>query len=75
MTTQPIPIRPPVEPVPEPSELDVSVLIPVKDEAESVGDLAARVAAVLERLGKTFEIIFVDDGSRDGTHERVREAR
>lgn len=75
MTTQPIPIRPPVEPVPEPSELDVSVLVPVKDEAESVGELSARVAAVLERLGKTFEIIFVDDGSRDGTHERVREAR
>jgi glycosyltransferase involved in cell wall biosynthesis len=75
MSSQPIPIRPPLEPVPAPSELDVSVIVPVKDEAESVAELVTRVAAVLERLGKTFEIIFVDDGSRDGTHSRVREAR
>jgi len=75
MTSQPIPIRPPVETAPEPLELDVSVLVPVIDEAETVGELSARVAAVLERLGKTFEIIFIDDGSRDGTPARVREAR
>jgi glycosyltransferase involved in cell wall biosynthesis len=75
MTSQPIPIRPPVETSPEPSELDVTVIVPVRDEEDSVGELAARVAAVLERLGKSFEIVFVDDGSGDGTPKRVREAR
>ena len=75
MTSQPIPIRPPVETSPEPSELDVTVIVPVRDEADSVAELSARVAAVLERLGKSFEIVFVDDGSGDGTSKRVREAR
>jgi glycosyltransferase involved in cell wall biosynthesis len=75
MTSQPIPIRPPVETSPESSELDVTVIVPVRDEADSVGELSARVAGVLERLGKSFEIVFVDDGSGDGTPKQVREAR
>src|SRR5688500_18627089 len=61
-------------PVPEPRELEVSVLIPVLDEESTVADLAARVAAVLDRLGKPFEVVFVDDGSRDSTAARLREA-
>ena len=74
MSGQPIPIRP-LEPSPEPAELDVSVIVPVRDEAETVETLASRVADVLDRLGKSFEIIFVDDGSGDGTPARVRDAR
>jgi glycosyltransferase involved in cell wall biosynthesis len=74
MSSQPIPIgRPAAQPQPE--ELDVSVLVPVLNEADTVGELAARVAAVLEGLGRSFEIVFVDDGSRDATPQRVREAR
>lgn len=76
--TQPVPLsRPaPAPPAPEPApEVEVSVLVPVLDEAESVRELASRVAAVLEALGKSFEIVFVDDGSSDGTSQRVREAR
>ena len=53
---------------------DLSVLIPVLDEAGSVGELAARIAGVCDARGLSFEIVFVDDGSRDGTAERVREA-
>jgi glycosyltransferase involved in cell wall biosynthesis len=75
MSSQPIPIRTPVELSPEPSELEVSVLVPVRDEAATVGELAARVASVLDELGKSFEILFIDDGSRDGTPARIREAR
>jgi glycosyltransferase involved in cell wall biosynthesis len=55
-------------------EVEVSVIVPVLDEAESVLPLAAAVAGVLDRLGRRFEIIFVDDGSRDPTPQRVREA-
>jgi glycosyltransferase involved in cell wall biosynthesis len=66
--------KPPV-PTPAPEEVDVSVLVPVLNEAETVLELSTRVAEVLERLGRTFEIIFVDDGSSDGTPARVRQAR
>src|ERR1700694_5255582 len=59
---------------PAAAELDISVLVPVLDEAETVEELGARVAAVLDGLGSRFEVVFVDDGSRDGTAERVRAA-
>lgn len=54
--------------------VDVSVLVPVLDEAETVEELARRVSAVLDDLGRTYEIVFIDDGSRDQTVERVRAA-
>ncbi len=68
---------PPLDPTPEATgeALDVSVIVPVLNEAESVGELAARVSRVLGELGRSFEIVFVDDGSRDGTAEAVRLAR
>jgi len=55
--------------------VELSVVVPVLDEAETVRELAERVAAVLDAAGRSFELVFVDDGSRDGTAERVREAR
>jgi glycosyltransferase involved in cell wall biosynthesis len=57
-----------------PDELDISVLVPVLDEEATVDELGERVAAVLAGVGSSFEIVFVDDGSRDGTAERVRAA-
>ena len=54
--------------------LDVSVVVPVLDEAETVQTLAQQILTVLDELGKTGEVVFVDDGSGDGTVERVREA-
>jgi glycosyltransferase involved in cell wall biosynthesis len=57
-----------------PAEVDVSVLVPVKDEEATIQELASRVVAVLDRLGRSFELIFVDDGSADGTIKRIREA-
>src|SRR5947209_9908927 len=64
----------PSEEPPGEIELEISVLIPVLDEAETVLTLAAEVAGVLDRLGRSFEIIFIDDGSGDGTPLQVREA-
>jgi glycosyltransferase involved in cell wall biosynthesis len=78
MSTQPVafpqatvPVAPSEE---RQAEVEISVLIPVLDEAETVLTLAEQVAGVLDRLGKSFEIIFVDDGSADGTPLKVREA-
>ena len=46
--------------------LELSVVIPVKNEAGNAGPLAAEIHAVLAG-GRTYEIIFVDDGSTDTT--------
>lgn len=54
--------------------LEVSVIVPVLNEAGTVRELAGRVAEVLDRLGRRFEILFVDDGSSDETRQRVKEA-
>lgn len=43
----------------------ISVVIPIYNEAENLPDLVARVGDALERTGKPFELICVDDGSRD----------
>ena len=51
----------------------VSVVIPVYNEVESVRPLADRVLAVMSSFGRSFEIIFVDDGSRDGTHQALQD--
>lgn len=50
----------------------LSVVIPVFDEAESLGPLWAELHPVLEGLGRPYEVIFVDDGSRDGSREILR---
>jgi glycosyltransferase involved in cell wall biosynthesis len=71
-TTMPAPAAAAARPLPD--EPEVSVLIPVLDEADTVAPLAAAVAAALDRLGRRCEIVFVDDGSRDATALRVREA-
>ena len=73
--SQPVPFNKPPVLTPAPEEVEISVLVPVLDEAETVQELARRVADVLGRLGRSFEIVFVDDGSSDGTPGKVREAR
>jgi glycosyltransferase involved in cell wall biosynthesis len=45
----------------------ISVVIPVRDEEDSVGPLLGEIAAALEPLGQAWEVVFVDDGSTDGT--------
>jgi glycosyltransferase involved in cell wall biosynthesis len=74
MPTEPLHLEAPVGAV-ELAPIDISVVVPVLDEADSVLELAERVAAVLDAAGRSFEILFVDDGSRDQTVARVREAR
>src|SRR5581483_6398525 len=51
----------------------VSVVIPVYNEAENLEALFARLTAVLDRLKEPYEIIFVDDGSRDTSGAYLRQ--
>jgi len=45
--------------------MDISVVIPLYNESPSLRDLFSALKAHLESLGKSYEIIFVDDGSTD----------
>jgi glycosyltransferase involved in cell wall biosynthesis len=47
--------------------LDLSVVVPLFNEEESVRPLYAAILAGVEPLGVSFEIVLVDDGSRDDT--------
>ena len=46
----------------------ISVVVPVRDEEHTVAELHEQLAAALEGRGDPWEVVFVDDGSRDGTH-------
>lgn len=54
---------------------DLSVVIPVYNEETSLSPLWAELREVLERLGIAFEVVFVDDGSRDRSAEIIRSFR
>ena len=57
-----------------PAPIELSVVIPAYNEAARVGDTVRRILDYLERRGKSFELLLVDDGSRDGTLQAGREA-
>ena len=46
----------------------ISVVVPVRDEQRSVAPLYDELAAALEGEDERWEVVYVDDGSRDGTH-------
>src|ERR671915_1860646 len=50
---------------------DVSVVVPIYDEEETVEELYRRAVAALDAAGIAFELIFVDDGSGDGTFQKL----
>jgi glycosyltransferase involved in cell wall biosynthesis len=50
---------------------DVSVVIPFFNEEENVAPLLEELYGSLRKLGRSFEVIGVDDGSRDGTFARL----
>ena len=55
--------------------MKLSVVIPVFNEAPSLRALHQRLARTLEKLGQAYEIIFVDDGSRDESASVLRALR
>jgi undecaprenyl-phosphate 4-deoxy-4-formamido-L-arabinose transferase len=54
---------------------DISVIIPVFNESPNIRELYDGVIAALEPLEKTFEVVFIDDGSSDGSFEILKELR
>jgi len=52
--------------------VDLSIVIPVYNEAENLPILWPEIREVLAPTGLRYEVIFVDDGSRDGSAEIVR---
>ncbi len=53
----------------------VSVVIPLYNEDESLAELHARLTEVLEKHARLHELVFVDDGSTDGSLGTLRELR
>jgi len=51
----------------------LSLVIPAYNEEESIPLLYEKLNQVLQRLKEDYEIIFVDDGSTDGTYEKLKE--
>ena len=50
----------------------LSIVVPIYNEAGNVAQLHERINTVCKQLGEPYEIIFVDDGSTDGTGEICR---
>jgi glycosyltransferase involved in cell wall biosynthesis len=50
---------------------DISVIIPAKDEAESLPELCKWINRVMEANNFTYEVILIDDGSSDATWHQI----
>jgi len=57
------------------SAVEISVVVPVFDEEENLGLLHAEIAAALAPLGRSWEVIYVDDRSRDRSFEVMLDLR
>jgi glycosyltransferase involved in cell wall biosynthesis len=60
------------QPDPQGTVPTFSVVIPVYNEADSLLELMAAIEATMAGLGASYEVVFVDDGSTDGSFERLR---
>ena len=53
--------------------LAFSIVIPVYDEEQSLPLLYEQLTTQLQKLGQSYEVIFVDDGSRDNSFKVIEE--
>ena len=53
--------------------MDISVVIPLLNEEESLPELAAWIKRVMNEHGYSYEVLFVDDGSRDRSWQVIQE--
>ncbi len=52
---------------------DLSIVIPLYNEAESIPDLARQLRDALQRVGGNYEVLFIDDGSTDNSYQALRD--
>ncbi len=55
--------------------MDISVVIPVYNEETSLKPLYAKLKKTLEEINRPYEIIFIDDGSKDSSWEILKHLR
>ena len=53
--------------------MDISVVVPLYNEAESLPELAAWIERVMKQHGFTYEVIFVNDGSTDNSWDVIKQ--
>lgn len=53
--------------------MDLSIIVPLLNEAESLPELTSRIQAVCAENGFSYEVIMVDDGSTDGSWKKIEE--
>jgi len=51
---------------------EISIIVPIYNEAPNVKALVEQTLDVMRPLGRSFELILIDDGSTDGSHELLR---
>ena len=49
----------------------ISVILPAYNEEENIGPAVEKLSAILDEEGIDFELLFVDDGSKDGTWQKT----
>jgi glycosyltransferase involved in cell wall biosynthesis len=55
--------------------MDYSVVIPLYNERDNLAPLHAELTQVMQQTGSSYELLFVDDGSADGSFEVLREIK
>jgi glycosyltransferase involved in cell wall biosynthesis len=64
----------PVEELEKKSErIEISVFLPVYNEQDNIEQLDIRLTESLEELGRSYEVIYIDDGSTDQSLAKLRE--
>jgi glycosyltransferase involved in cell wall biosynthesis len=63
------------QPFGRPDSPTFSIVVPVRNESESIRELVAAIQTVFRGLDHSYELIFVDDGSTDGTLDTLKDVQ
>lgn len=53
--------------------MDVSIVVPIYNEVDNIDPLYQQLDDVMQKLNSDYEILFIDDGSTDGSNQRLQE--